>query len=153
MVNPEKLQYESSPSWYLRRLTQKSRGVSCHPWNLGWPVVEGASQMRYFAISKPSANVVPRYPAIDIFSRIPPPLESLDILKTKTKKIEVFLSYLPTDTFRVFRLPRSFRVPPADLPIFVFLLTSIWDFPLPMTFRDFYLPTTFNGHTAFLLKK
>ena len=60
---------------------------------------------------------------------------------------------LPT-SFWVFRLPTSFRIPPADLlPIFVFLLTSFWDFRLPTTFRDFRLPTTFSGPPGGFLKK
>ena len=60
---------------------------------------------------------------------------------------------LPT-SFWVFRLPTSFRIPPADLlPIFVFLLTSFWDFRLPTTFRDFRLPTTFSGPPGGFKKK
>ena len=73
--------------------------------------------------------------------------------RRRWEKLTFFWLVCPPMTFRVFHLPMSFRVAPADiLPIFNFLLTSFWDFRLPTNFSGFRLPTTFNGPPTSLKK-
>ena len=86
-----------------------------------------ASQIRWFAISKPSGDVLPRFPPTDIFFRFPPTENFQSTswrFKKKAKNIDVFAhfhhinvlsSFLPTKVLLCTSCQTSNLYFPADI--------------------------------------